>query len=223
MVEGSVLRPPILIVDDDACCRALIAEALAKAGYATIEAGSGTEALLVVRRELALVILDVNLPGVSGYELCRRFREEHGSRLPIVFVSGDRTESYDRVAGLLLGADDYVAKPFSLAELVLRVRRLIERGTRDSGARAGLTRRELDVLRLLADGAPQQDIARVLVISPKTVGTHIEHILRKLGVRSRAQAVAVAYREQLLDAAGPSWSAIGRPLRATGAAATDRE
>ena len=63
---------------------------------------------------------------------------------------------------------------------------------------SGLTRRELQVLRLLADGQAQAEIASELVISTKTVGTHIEHILSKLDVRSRAQAVALAYREDLL-------------------------
>jgi DNA-binding NarL/FixJ family response regulator len=64
---------------------------------------------------------------------------------------------------------------------------------------ASLTRRELQVLRLLAAGRNQREIAEELVISPRTVGTHIEHILEKLGVRSRAQAIALAYREELVS------------------------
>lgn len=192
----------VLVVDDDACCRALIVEILAGAGLATIQAGSGEEALASMRGAPLLVVLDVSLPGISGYETCRRLREEHGPDLPVVFVSGERTESYDRVAGLLIGADDYIVKPFAPDELVARVRRLVrpQPPPAERGRRADLlTRRELDVLSLLAEGSAQDDIAAALFISPKTVATHIEHILSKLGVNSRAQAVAVTYRERILD------------------------
>ena len=143
-----------------------------------------------------MVILDVALPGVCGYEVCRELREEFGDVLPIVFVSGVRTEWFDRVAGFLVGADDYVVKPFAPDELLARVRRLARRWTPLATAVAAkLTRRERQVLGLLLEGLEQEEIATQLVISPRTVSTHIENILRKLGVRSRAQAVALAYRE----------------------------
>ena len=123
--------------------------------------------------------------------------------MPIIFLSGERTEWYDRVGGLLLGADDYIVKPFAPDELVARVRTLLrraERPVREGPVRSNLTAREFEVLRLLADGLSQADIAARLFISSKTVATHIEHILDKLEVRSRAQAVAFAYREGLLEA-----------------------
>ena len=142
------------------------------------------------------VVLEVALGGdFSGYEVCRALRRAFGPDLPIVFLSGVRTESYDRVAGLLVGADDYLVKPYAADELLTRVRRLHPRPA--SGA-AKLTKREDEVLRLLAEGLPQSTIAEQLFISSKTVGTHIEHILSKLGVQSRAQAVAVAYRDELV-------------------------
>jgi DNA-binding NarL/FixJ family response regulator len=177
----------------------MIADALAQAGCETIEATNADEALAAARkREPEVAVLDVHLPGVSGYEICRRLRESFGPALPIIFLSGERVESYDRVAGLLLGADDYIVKPFAPDELVARVQRLAAREAGRPGAQR-LTKRELDVLRLLAEGKPQREIAAALVISPKTVGTHIEHILSKLGVKSRAQAVAVAYREGFVE------------------------
>ena len=113
-----------------------------------------------------------------------------------MFVSGERVEPCDRVAGLLLGADDYVVKPFAPDELIARVRRLVVRSASDEpGAlRSKLTRREQEVLQLLASGLTQPEIARELVISSSTVASHIEHILDKLGVHSRAQAVALALR-----------------------------
>ena len=117
-----------------------------------------------------------------------------------MFISGDRVEPFDRAAGLLLGADDYVVKPFAPDELVARVRRLVTRFTPPAGRaeRPKLTRRESEVLHLLADGLAQPEIAAELVISSKTVSSHIQHILSKLGVHSRAQAVAAVHRGLVL-------------------------
>jgi DNA-binding NarL/FixJ family response regulator len=192
----------ILVVDDDPVIRLAIRTILTDAGYTTREADSGAAALREVRAESpALVLLDVNLPGICGYEVCRLLRDEFGDQFPVVFVSGARTETFDRVAGLLLGADDYISKPFAEDELLARVRVLLGRHHKVT-ARAlasRLTARELQVLRLLSNGLAPDDIARLMVISPKTVGAHVEHIYMKLGVQTRAQAVAVAYRDELLD------------------------
>ena len=107
-----------------------------------------------------------------------------------MFLSGDRTESFDRVAGLLIGADDYMTKPFDADELIARVTRMLER--LDSSLaqsleadRFGLTPRECEVLGLLVDGLYQPEIAERLYLSPKTVGTHIQRIMGKMGVKSR--------------------------------------
>ena len=116
-----------------------------------------------------------------------------------MFVSATRTESYDRVAGLLLGADEYFSKPVATDELLIHVRRLLTRARRlPSAVARTLTPRERQVLALMAEGLKPSEIAGQLVVSQKTVGTHIEHIFGKLGVRNRAQAVAVAYRNELV-------------------------
>ena len=193
----------ILVVDQDARFRASVVSLVQGAGYEAISAGSGEEALFLARTESPhLAILDVELPGISGYEVCRRLREDVHA-IGIVFVSDTRTDSLDRAAGLLIGADDYLAKPFAPDELLARVRALLNRnGTAHAVARpapvaleSALTASEHEVLRLLADGLSQGGIAERLVISPKTVAAHIDHILGKLGVHSRAQAVAIAYRD----------------------------
>jgi DNA-binding NarL/FixJ family response regulator len=189
-----------LIADDHASFRGLLTAQLESAGLRTIEAKDGREALERAR-EADVVLLDVNLPDMSGYTVCRELRAEHGERLPIVFVSGYRTESMDRAAGLLIGGDDYVVKPPDLDELLARVRRLIERAQESNSAASagfGLTRRELEVLQLLGSGARAPEIAAELGISPKTVSSHLQSIFRKLNVHSRAQAVSRAYEHGLV-------------------------
>jgi two-component system nitrate/nitrite response regulator NarL len=200
----------ILIVDDDADCRALVASLFDRVGFETREAKSGREALAAVRADRpAVVILDVQMPDISGYEVCRELRDIFGQDLPIVFLSGTRVESYDRAGGILLGADDYVVKPFDPDELLARVRRLASRSARrPSSVGYDLTKREREVLRLLAAGISQDGIASRLFISPKTVATHIQRVIGKLGVHSRAQAVALAHREHLVRASDPASTAV---------------
>jgi DNA-binding NarL/FixJ family response regulator len=188
----------VLIADDDLGVLELLGVHFGGSGYTVLGATSGRRALEIAAEEpLAAAVLDVNLPGVSGYEVCHRLRGRFGRVLPIVFVSGERTEPYDRIGGLLLGADDYVVKPFDPGEVLARVQSLLERAA-TAAPTSRLTPRELEVLGLLAEGFDQGAIATRLVLSSKTVATHIERILVKLGVHSRAQAVAIAYRQSLV-------------------------
>src|SRR6516164_638824 len=106
MIEGGNCGP-ILVVDDDDAQLTLLSELLREAGHVVRAVSSSTEAVKVGEREQpTLAILDVCLPELSGYELCRRLRERYGNAVAILFVSGERTEPVDRVAGLLLGGDD---------------------------------------------------------------------------------------------------------------------
>jgi DNA-binding NarL/FixJ family response regulator len=197
----------VLLVEDDPHFRESVRVVLESAGFAVEEAGNAEDALrIAAERQPSLVLLDVHLPGFSGYEICRLLREEHGQRLGIIFLSGTKMESIDRATGLGFGADDYVLKPFEPEELVARVRAVLRRSEPAPRVPAAgnesfhLTPRELEILRLLAEGLTQDQIAKQLVIAPKTVATHIERILGKLGVQSRAQAVALAFREELVEA-----------------------
>jgi DNA-binding response OmpR family regulator len=201
----------ILIVDDDARFAALAESVLAEAGYLCRTAASGEVALAAARsQQPRIVLLDVYLPVMSGYDVCRRLRERYGLSVGIIFLSGLRTESYDQIAGLELGGDDYLSKPFDPGELVARVRSLARRlpaaAAREQPEHA-LTARELEVLALAAKGLPQKQVAQELSISRKTVGTHMSHIFEKLGVHSQGQAVAAA---QELDLLGPFLSQSGR-------------
>ena len=200
---GSAHQPPVLVVDPDTEQGRLLATLLSRAGFRANVFATGERALEEARRERPqLVLLEVRLEDISGYEVCRALRQDFGEALGIMFVSGDRNEASDRVAGLLLGADDYLGKPVAEDEFVARVRGLARRaGAYDHlkapALRAGLTAREFEVLQLLAEGCDQQAIAERLVVSPRTVGKHIEHILAKLPARSRAEAVAIAYQRGL--------------------------
>lgn len=191
----------ILVVDEDPVFRGFVVETLTGAGYAIREATTGRDAFALARRTApSLVLLDLHLPDISGYEACRQLRESHGEALPIVLMSGKKTDDLDRVAGLLLGADDYLVKPIEAGEFLARIRRVALRSgaslvpSDSNPLKAKLTPRERQVLQMLADGLSQNEIATELVISPKTVGTHLQHILSKLEVHSRAQAVAVVHR-----------------------------
>ena len=203
----------ILVVDHDDATRAAAVSVVERLGFKVRAVENAKLALDQLDRERpALAIVEVELPGpVSGLELLRELHEAHGDGLPVILVSAERTAPLDHVAGLLLGADDYVAKPFDEGELLARVRRSLTRtagsqanGNGNGNAEVSLSPRELEILALLSQGLGQADIARSLVVSPKTVGTHIQHILSKLGVHSRAQAVVEAYR---LGLASPDFAA----------------
>jgi DNA-binding NarL/FixJ family response regulator len=193
----------ILLVDDDEAFRSFAGELLESVGYETRQVATGAAVLTAVGDERpAAILLDVHLPDLNGYEICRELRERYGDSIAIVFISGERTDALDRSGGLLLGADDYMTKPVDPGELVARIRRLVDRPRTNgnvassNGKLDSLTHREREVLFLLADGLTQEAIAVQLVISPKTVATHIQRILGKLEVRSRAQAVALVLREE---------------------------
>ncbi len=131
--------PParILIVEDDPDIAALVRHALERAGHLIVGvSSSGDEALHAVRREPPdLLLLDLNLPHLSGFDVCRAVRARPATAaLPIVVITA-RTAEADRVAGLELGADDYVTKPFSLRELTARVQAVLRR-TRGGSAPA---------------------------------------------------------------------------------------
>jgi DNA-binding NarL/FixJ family response regulator len=197
---------PVLVVDDDTDFRRQTCRLLEQAGYVTRQAADGHAAVEIAREERPeLVIVEVVLPEVSGYEICRQLRDLLGEGLPVVLVSGERTETIDRVAGLLIGADDYLVKPLAPDELLAHVRALMRRTGPSAPSQptviSELTKRELEVLHLLAEGLEQTEIAHQLVISPKTVSTHTQNIFRKLGVRNRAQAVAAAYQLELIGTA----------------------
>ena len=122
----------VLIVDDDPDIQRLVSYNLSQAGFQATTAGTGQAALETVHKHPPdLIILDVMLPDIDGLEVCRSLRQrENSRRIPIIMLTA-RTEEIDRVVGFELGADDYVMKPFSPRELVLRVKSILRRVRED--------------------------------------------------------------------------------------------
>ncbi|HWI61171.1 MAG TPA: response regulator transcription factor [Symbiobacteriaceae bacterium] len=174
----------ILVVDDEDSIVQLVAYNLKRAGYEVITAGNGEDALRLFRTEAPdLVVLDVMLPGADGFEVCKELRRETDK--PILMLTA-RSEEIDRVIGFEIGADDYVAKPFSPRELVGRVKAILRRSRKDpdpseqeggplvfgalsinlityevavAGKRVDLTPTEFQILKLLAQN-PQRVFSR---------------------------------------------------------------
>lgn len=162
----------ILIVEDEANLANTMALNLKAEGYETLLVRSGKEAGAVFERSLAsvdLVMLDVMLPDVSGFDLCKQIKKMR-SDLPVIFLTA-KNQSYDKIEGLKLGADDYITKPFDLEELLLRIRNLLKRAnkttdeiykfrngeinfstfeiTGQKGEKISLSKREMGLLELL--------------------------------------------------------------------------
>ncbi|MDI3491855.1 MAG: hypothetical protein PWP11_3132, partial [Thauera sp.] len=184
----------------------MIAEALDEAGYTVLVATDGATALKRLERITPdAVLLDACMPGMDGFETCRRLKQAPGMRtVPVIFMTG-LAETERLVEGLSAGGIDYLVKPVVPDELVarlqahLRVAREMNAAMRARGEEAEppsallpnpLTQREMDVLEWVARGKTNRDVAEILGMSPRTVNKHLEHIYEKLGVETRTAAVA---------------------------------
>ena len=177
----------ILVVDDERQIAQIARDYLQHAGYSVITAGEGIEAIALAReRHPDLVVLDLGLPRLDGLEVAKRLRRE--SSVPIIMLTA-RVEESDRLAGLELGADDYITKPFSPRELVARVRAVLRRVEPGSGSAGVLSRADLVI-----------DTARMKVTR---AGTPIELTATELQLLAALarQPGRILTRAQLLDAA----------------------
>jgi DNA-binding response OmpR family regulator len=204
-------RPRLLVVDDDQELCAMLVEYLGPEGFALSTASTGPAGLeQLAQAPVDLVVLDVMLPELSGFEVLRRIRAT--SRVPVIMLTA-RGEEVDRVVGLELGADDYLAKPFSPRELVARIRAVLRRIPGESPGADGLilwgplrldlrarralaeerdlelTSAELRILELLVradtDTVPRdelmtQALGRRLLPTDRSLDTHVSNLRRKL-------------------------------------------
>jgi two-component system phosphate regulon response regulator PhoB len=153
------MKPKILVVDDEPDALEVLGFKLKEAGYAPIFAKDGARALTVARDERpALIVLDLMLPEIDGLEVCKILRRDPATAMIPVLMLTARAAEMDRVLGLELGADDYVTKPFSPRELVLRIKKLLARAKSadDPVTQLRFGELEIDVPRhqVLIDGRP---------------------------------------------------------------------
>ena len=147
-------QPRVLVADDDDKIRELLELYLTKEGFAVEQAADGAEAILKAQQlKPDLIVLDIMMPVLDGMEVCRQVRKF--SQVPVIMLTA-RTEDEDRIMGLELGADDYLAKPFQMGELVARVRGVVRRGAGKLSPTVVAGRLRLDTVRMTAtfDGAP---------------------------------------------------------------------
>ena len=205
------VKPTLLIVDDDEGLCAMLEEYLTLEGFTALTAATGPAGLeQLARAAVDLVILDVMLPELSGFEVLRRIRAL--SRVPVIMLTA-RGEEVDRIVGLEMGADDYLAKPFSPRELVARIRAVLRRTPTDGAAADSaiqwgplrldlrarraevgendleLTSAELRILELLVradtrtvsrDELMLQALGRRLLPTDRSLDTHVSNLRRKL-------------------------------------------
>ena len=205
----------VLIVDDTPDNLAMLSDALDDAGYMVLVALDGLSALnRVQRRRPDLILLDAMMPGLDGFETCRRLKAQPASAdIPVVFMTG-LTDTRHVVQGFEVGGSDYVTKPIQTDEVLarvaahLRTSRILlsareaqqpsvltledEPAQRLLSSRFQLTEREVEVLRWVACGKTNRDIGDILGLSPRTVNKHLEHVYVKLGVETRTAATSVA-------------------------------
>jgi two-component system alkaline phosphatase synthesis response regulator PhoP len=196
-----MMPPKILVVDDEPQIVSIVKAYLEKAGYPVVTAKDGPGAVSAFQREKpGLMILDLNLPGMDGLDVCRVIRRE--SNIPILMLTA-RVEEADRLVGLELGADDYVVKPFSPREVVARVRTILRRAS-DAPVKPAVIRVadlviDLEQHRVERGGAAIEltptefDILVTLARQPKRV-------LSRLQIMEQAQGSAYEGYERTIDA-----------------------
>jgi two-component system phosphate regulon response regulator OmpR len=194
-------RQAVLLVEDDARLGAMVAEYLGRHDLDVTVAPDGERGLAALRRgRFDVVLLDVMLPGIDGFEVCRRLRAApEWSALPVVMLTA-RGEDVDKIVGLELGADDYLAKPFNPRELLARIRAVLRRGS-PAMARPRFTAGNLTI---------DYDAREVALAGRRVVLTH--HEFELLAALARAGG-RVLSREQLMDALrGQEYEAFDRSI-----------
>ena len=216
----------ILIVEDERDIREILSFNLERAGYRTVEASSAEQGIEKLTQSTSLILLDVMLPGMSGFEMASKIREE-GSHIPIIFLTA-RSAEEDVLSGFSSGGDDYIAKPFSRAELLARVKAVLKRTAPPmptkyecgplvidiesstallDGKEILFSRKEFDILAFLIRNQgsyfSRSDLIRELWVDApyvidRTIDVHIAHIRTKLG----------PYKELLVSRNGFGYSLI---------------
>lgn len=206
-MEKNVLS--ILVIEDEEMLRINICEILRHYGYRVIEASSGEEGVqLASVQPPSLIICDIMMPGIDGYEVLRTIRTiPQLLRVPFIFLTAKSTRE-DIRAGMELGADDFITKPFTQMELSNSVQARLERLSQiedepqhdsaslmaDYASMENLTRAELRILKEIAYGLTTSQIAEKLYLSKKTIENHRTNVSLKLGLHGPNSLIQFAYR-----------------------------
>jgi len=218
----------ILVVDDDLGTRPSISDYLDISGYSVISAENGQEALrLVEQYQPHLIVTDIAMPEMDGYELIKRVRARPVFRLlPVIFLTA-HTSTKERIRGYQLGCDNYLPKPFELEELGVVIRSLLERSQliesewrvrladsvtdisetssepvslkSEPPLEINLTQREREVLDLLVEGLSNIAIGEHLHLSPRTIEKYVSSLLRKTDSNNRAELIRFALKHHLIS------------------------
>jgi DNA-binding NarL/FixJ family response regulator len=202
----------ILVIDDDIILQKILENILKQAGYEVEVAISGEAGLEIWQTfQPDLIVSDVRMPGMDGFELCRQIRAQPlGDLLPFLFLSS-QADLDNRLEGHFSGADDYITKPFEMKELLAKIERQLERakniqleiqrlaaqaplpGGKPPSTPLPLTPAEIRVFWEVVQGWTNKQISEHLYVSPRTVQTHLSSILNKLNLENRSQLVRFAY------------------------------
>jgi DNA-binding NarL/FixJ family response regulator len=201
----------ILIIDDNP---EIVQEILPEYGYEVTVALDGQKGLEILESEgstFNLILLDVMMPNINGWDVLRAIRNNDKIKhLPVIMMTALDSE-VDQVSGLKVGADDYITKPFKIPTLLARIEALMRRvswtGTSPSldlpfetdTELQTLTNREREILSLVAKGLSNKEISEQLYVSELTVKTHLKNIFKKLNVTSRTQAILIGINKGLLN------------------------
>jgi len=194
-------RPKILCIEDDPATRELLTEVLEDEGFQPVIASDGVEGVEKIREGPNLILCDVDMPRMSGFDVLRHLRTCAGQlrHIPFLFITayGSR-ESH--LFARRLGCDDFLAKPLDFELLVEIVRRRLSHSPGPASVPFVLTDREIEALTWVARGKSSADIAVLMHVSERTVNFHIDNVIRKVGVATRVQAAIKCALLGLIDA-----------------------
>lgn len=202
----------LLIIDDNP---KYLADALPLYGYEVEVATDGLQGVKKLTSEKSgfdMVLLDVMMPNMDGWETLRAIRgNKKFENIPIIMITA-LNEEQKEISGLKFGADDYIVKPFILPNLLARIEALLRRSTWrkekastvdlkfvQEGEIEPLTAREKEILKMVSQGASNNDIAEKLFVREVTVKTHLNSIFKKLKVKNRTQAVLLAMQMRIIE------------------------
>lgn len=181
----------ILCIEDDPEVAGLIVEVLEEEKFRVSVAASGSAALAAIRQQPDLVLCDIDLPDLSGFEVLEHLRQETlaPATMPFIFVTAFSHRAH-QLRARALGCDDFIAKPIDFEMLVpiVRHRLTLARQRQPAPADFRLTDRELEILTWVARGKSSSNIASIVGVTDRTVNFHIDNIIRKTGAATRVQA-----------------------------------